>query len=384
MKLRTISITLLIASFIAAGCLAPTRAWNSTGHMTIADIAYDHLSPKTRASVDALLVRQRDYGLWMTQMPVGYTDRARYAFMKAATWPDDIRKTPDDRPLWHYIDIPIIAPGYTPDPIALLLVRPNAETQILAETALLTTLNATDAERGTALCWVEHLVGDVHQPLHDTSLFSPLFPKGDRGGNSELLADGAVATDPLEAEANPHRLHALWDDVLGNTQNPREIEKIAAGLETTAFRRRTYPQLAAHPDVQEWIAEGSDLAKRHVYWNLTLKMTAGADGKAAVTLPSGYLANMHAVGNRQIALAGLRLADLLNKQTFPPISSLPTQAPRPSVRSALTRTNSGGVRAAPPILGSRNNRRYKETIRGRSKQRALLWFPRIGVRGLLS
>ncbi len=311
----------LLSAVLLVGLAAPVLAWNSTGHMTVADIAYDALTPKTRAAVDALLTRQRDYGLWVSQMPAGYTDRARYAFMKAATWPDDIRKTPDDRPTWHYIDIPIIAPGYTPDPNALLIVKPNAETQILAETALLTAPTASDAERGVALCWIEHLVGDVHMPLHDAALFSPLFPSGDRGGNSESLAAGAVASDPLESRANPHKLHALWDDVLGSTQNPREIEKFAAGLEAPAFRRNTYPQITAHPGVHEWIVEGSILAKQHVYNNLTLQFTPTGDGKAEVTLPNGYLPNMHRVGNRQIALAGLRLADLLNAQTFPPVTA---------------------------------------------------------------
>ncbi len=169
--------------------------------MAVAGIAYDHLTPKTKAAVDALLMRQKDYGLWISEMPAGYTDKARFAFMKAATWPDDIRKTPDDRPIWHYIDLPVIAPGYTPDPVALLPVKPNAETQIGAETTLLSSSTATDGERAIALCWVEHLVGDIHQPLHTASLYSPAFPKGDRGGNSENLSAAQVKDDPIEKEA---------------------------------------------------------------------------------------------------------------------------------------------------------------------------------------
>lgn len=333
----------LLAATLLSGLTAPTQAWNSTGHMTVAAIAYDNLTPKTRAAVDALLARQRDYGLWVSQIPAGYTNRARYAFMKAATWPDDIRKTPEDRPSWHYIDIPIIAPGYAPNPNALLIVKPNAETQIAAETVLLITPTATDAERGVALCWIAHLVGDVHMPLHDAALFSPLFPTGDRGGNSESLAAGAVASDPLEMQANPHRLHALWDDVLGNSQNPREIEKFAAGLEAPAFRRNTYPQISAHTGVHEWIVEGSVLAKQHVYNNLTLQFTPTGNGKAEVTLPNGYLPNMHRVGNRQIALAGLRLADLLNAQTFPPVTAPLTLLSLPPVpASAALLPTSGG------------------------------------------
>ncbi len=73
-------------------------AWNGTGHRVAADIAYDHLTPQAKAGVDALLARHRDYGLWMREMPAGDTDKGRWAFLKASAWPDDVRKTPENRP----------------------------------------------------------------------------------------------------------------------------------------------------------------------------------------------------------------------------------------------------------------------------------------------
>jgi len=290
-------------------------AWNGTGHMTTASIAYDNLSPTTKAGVDALLAKHRDFGLWMREMPAGYTGKGRWAFMKASTWPDDVRKTPEDRPIWHYIDLPVIAPGYTPDPAAVVVAVPNAETQITAETAVVATRAASDQDQAVALCWVEHLIGDVHQPLHDASLFSAQFPKGDKGGNDEMLAPNAVDADPLESAANPHKLHALWDDLLGASQDPVEIQKIAASLEA-AYGRSAFPQLAAHKTVHEWVQEGAILAQRYVYVDETLPMTAIGEGKAEVTLPPGYLAAAHQIADRQITLAGLRLADTLNAQKF--------------------------------------------------------------------
>lgn len=302
-----------LAGLALLGFAAPhASAWNGTGHMVAADIAYDNLTPKTKAAVDALLQHHRDYGLWMSEMPAGYTDKGRFAFMKASTWPDDIRKTPDDRPIWHYIDLPVIAPGYTPDPAAILVVTPNAETQIIAEDAVLTTKSATAPDRAVALCWVVHLIGDVHQPLHTVSLFSAQFPHGDKGGNDESLAVGSVDKDPLEAAANPHRLHALWDDLLGAAKDPAEIQTIAGSLETPAYGRNTFPQLAAHRTVHEWVAEGTGLAQKYVYVSETLPMTPTGTEKAEVTLPAGYLDMAHKIADRQIALAGLRLADTLN------------------------------------------------------------------------
>jgi len=301
-----------------AGLTPPAaRAWNSTGHMTVASIAYDSLTPATKARVDALLQRHRDYALWMSQMPAGYTDKARFAFMKASTWPDEIRKTPDDRPLWHYEDIPIIAPGYTADPIELLPIKPNAETQIIAESDVLASNAGTDAERAVALCWVEHLVGDVHQPLHATSLYSPLFPKGDKGGNGETLARGSVTGDPLLTAARPRKLHSLWDDLLGNSKDPADIQKYAAALEAPAYAPATYPQLSTGKTVHDWLLESNALAKSTVYQNSTLPMTPGEGTKVTVALPPGYLAAAHTTANRQIALAGLRLAGTLNALTIP-------------------------------------------------------------------
>lgn len=310
------------------GPLAPrAQAWNATGHMAVASIAYDELTPQAKAAVDALLARHRDYPLWMRDLPVGYPDRARYAFMKAATWPDDIRKTPDDRPIWHYIDIPVIAPGYTPDPIALLPVKPNAETQIGEESRLLTDASASDADRAVALCWVEHLIGDIHQPLHTSSLFSPIFPKGDKGGNSETLAPGALDADPilkaLEPTHFPKNLHAVWDDLLGDTRDPAQVRAMATALEHK-YSRAEFPQIAQHADVRAWILEGNALAAHDVYRNGSLPLAPEPGGKrAVVTLPAGYLDAAHALADRQIVLAGYRLADALNALTFPPMSFAP-------------------------------------------------------------
>ncbi len=330
---RALGLAAASALLCAGLTLTPpaARAWNGTGHMTVADIAYDHLTPAAKAKVDALLQRHRDYALWMSEMPAGYTDKARFAFMKASTWPDDIRKTPDDRPIWHYDDIPIVAPGYTADPIALLPVKPNAETQITAESEVLASNAGTDAERAVALCWVEHLIGDVHQPLHATSYYSALFPKGDKGGNSETLAPDAVAADPLLTAANPRKLHSLWDDLLGASKDPADIQKYAAALEAPAYARKTYPQLATGKTVHDWLLESNALARSVVYQNSTLPMTPGEGTLVTVTLPPGYLTAAHTVASRQIALAGFRLADTLNALTIPAATApVTTTIPAPA------------------------------------------------------
>lgn len=306
----------LMGLALLTGAAPRISAWNGTGHMVVAEIAYDHLSPKTKAAVNGLLLQHRDYGLWMSEMPAGYTDKPRWAFLKAATWPDDIRKTPDDRPIWHYIDLPVAAPGYALTPAQKVIIAPNAQTQILAETALLTAKTATNQDKAVALCWVEHLIGDIHQPLHTTSLFSAQFPNGDKGGNDETLAPGTVDADPLEAAAHPHKLHALWDDLLGATRDPAEIAKIAALLEAGNDAKGRRPPVSLVRDLPTWLQGTNALVQPYVYVSETLPMAATGPEKAEVTLPPGYLVTAHKVANRQITLAGLRLAGTLNATAF--------------------------------------------------------------------
>ncbi len=307
----------------AAACFAllafsvpRAAAWNGTGHMVTAAIAYDNLSPKTKAAVTALLKTHRDYPLWMREKPAGYTDSARWAFMKASVWPDDVRKTPDDRPVWHYVDLPVAAPGYTLSPAQKVVPTPNAQTQILAETALLTDKRTAAGDRAAALCWVEHLIGDIHQPLHTATLFSAQFPRGDRGGNNESLAAGSVDGDPAELAANPHKLHALWDDLFGATRDPAQIDKIAAPIETANYARGTQIQYTVRRDLLGWIQESNALVQPYVYLQETLPMTPTGPEAADVTLPPGYLATAHRIADRQAARAGLRLAGTLNTQAW--------------------------------------------------------------------
>ena len=41
----------------------------------------------------------------------------------------------------------------------------------------------TQFEKSTALRFLTHVIGDVHQPLHSSGFKSNEFPKGDMGGN---------------------------------------------------------------------------------------------------------------------------------------------------------------------------------------------------------
>lgn len=345
---------LLGASLLCGQAARPARAWNATGHMAVAQIAWRNLTPAAKAQVNDLLAHSVSYASWMRQMPPNYPDRDLYIFMRGATWPDDIRKSPADRPAWHYVDLPLVqkTAAFDPSPEVTATVVPNAETELLNQTYVLGLAQAAPADRAASLCWVEHLTGDIHQPLHSTSLFSSVFTNGDRGGNSILLADtphladvagvpafsrAAAALAPAAAPANnlttdpanlppvetvarpPRNLHALWDDLLGGTRDPANIDKIAGFLQTAPYARATFPQLATHTTVHSWVLESNALAVPYVYLNGALPQTldthgpaSGPNAKTYAALPAGYLPAAQSLAERQVALAGLRLADTLN------------------------------------------------------------------------
>lgn len=48
--------------------------------------------------------------------------------------------------------------------------------------------DATPAERGRALCWVIHIVGDI-QPLHVSGLFSKDYPAGNAAATLSSVKD---------------------------------------------------------------------------------------------------------------------------------------------------------------------------------------------------
>jgi hypothetical protein len=296
---------------------APAYAWNDTGHMAVAYLAYQQLTPSSRARVKHLLRLNPAYRRWVHAAPKGLstTSRDRVVFMLAATWADQIKRDPSydddgsaggDRPdgassrrnvgysdrlrhkYWHFIDTPFARDG-----TALPAVpRPNARTQITAFRAVLASTKP-DALKSYDLTWLLHLVGDVHQPLHCATRVRHADPDGDDGGN------GVAVRCP----GCPEKLHAFWDGVLAaDAVTPRAVIDVARSLPAPD------PVLAAKSDVDDWIAESFATAQQQVY-----VAPVGA-GDGPFTLSAAYLTRARAVAKARIALAGARLANLLNTE----------------------------------------------------------------------
>jgi S1/P1 Nuclease len=231
--------------------------------------------------------------------------------MKAATWPDMIKidyryRSDGDRPngpdagrnigyadklihrYWHYIDIP-----FSPDGTALTDPDiPNVQTQIVAFRQTLKDAGASDELKSYDLVWLLHLVADVHQPLHVSTRFSQRQPQGDRGGN-----DVRVCT----ATGCGGKLHRFWDDLLGTSEDYKAAMDKAKTLEPAETK------LAGISDEVIWIEESFLAAKQTAY------ATPIGPDEGPYDLNDTYKAAAREVAERQIALAGIRLAHLLNE-----------------------------------------------------------------------
>jgi hypothetical protein len=301
--------------------------------MTVAKIAYDSLDKGTKDRMNEFLIKHPHYGTYLTKNKPDGVDLKEWVFLRAATWPDWVRppKAPSERnpdvvkyhrPNDHFTNLPVFPKDVTPDFAARIRrqLRPHdvvcALKQRVEELRLET---VPPADKAVALCWMLHLIGDIHQPLHCAALFSPeLFPHGDMGGNSVAV----------RIDGEKKRLHTYWDELLGVADDeipdtPRYAEE--------AYRlviRNADALVKAYPagslgdlkskDFRAWAAESLALAEEVGYWGGEIAKIAvvaprypGELPEDARPVPDGYSKKAADVARRQAALAGQRLNDFL-------------------------------------------------------------------------
>jgi hypothetical protein len=288
-------------------------AWNKAGHMVTGAIAYDTLkkdNPQALEKVLAILKQHPQFEQkWARQLEqVAAEDRDQALFMLAARWPDDIRDDPEyNHPEWHYTDLPF-KPADQPDSVKTEEPPdPNIQTAYRQNIDVLAQKKSSAAEKAVALCWILHLTGDVHQPLHTVSLFTTDYPgpKGDQGGTKMFIR--------AKPEAEPITLHKFWDDLITGTEDTRDVKKVAIELRTQYPHAQLDPQpkSVTPNDFPKWIQESFQLAKTDVYRQG--KFAGSPKKENAPALPEGYIKQVQPVAQKRCALAGYRLADVLAK-----------------------------------------------------------------------
>jgi len=311
-------------------------AWHNAGHMTIARLAYLELSDPQKVQIARILKAHPHYARFLAaERPAGVAEN-EWAFLRAAVWADWVR--PDwprfmkekpradgqevaakyHRGPWHYINLPIVLPEEPPLPVPKNLPPPDYDdagepghvlTALKRSVTLLRAGDMSDECKAVALCWLLHLAGDLHQPLHASTLVSSQFPDGDLGGNLFLVAthkDGPAV-----------KLHFYWDaQLFGPAAAYKDIEAKSEELRRAPELQRDQLGELRASTFKAWADESFDLARKVAYRDGRLR-GARAKDKAdlkdikAPLLPDDYAAVAAQVAARRMALAGYRIADQL-------------------------------------------------------------------------
>jgi len=333
----------IVASSLSILLVTPRQAvaWGNTGHESVAYVAWQQMTPAARARAIELLKQVPalhnanntktipGYAEWVADLPAGLSqdERNLYLFMRAATWPDTIKHqwlidsdTPpkgrttevhigftdkESHGYWHFVDSAFASDGSKVPATPV----PNAATQIVALRQFIAS-NEDDPLKAYDLVWLEHLVGDIHQPLHGSTRY--FAGASDLGGNDvpiELTTAMKKTFEGTLSTSAPSELHAFWDDLPGEGQP-------AAALPLAAAFAKNLPRAAASKvaviDPAKWAAESLALAKKDSYAPPIGDSPKPASGSAYLITTAYYDQAMLDAKNR-IALAGARLAKLLNE-----------------------------------------------------------------------
>jgi hypothetical protein len=266
---------------------------------------------------------------WVAAVDAKGNERARRMFIEAARWPDDAKFTRDDRPTWHSARFAVIADDAPPEARGLVEARGgkpagNALESLIMNSAVLSNPESSPDERALALSWLMHVIGDIHQPLHVSDLFSKAFPAGNAAGTMSYV------WDPLRDSAMP--LHILWDSNAMRSTKLEDVDKHARDI-MEKHPRSSLPELKPYKgpdDFEKWARESHQLALDWAFdieavpdpnkdaspdqliANMVNYILEGISPvKEAPKVPDKYWEKVQEVVPKRLALAGYRLADVI-------------------------------------------------------------------------
>jgi len=263
-------------------------AWGHEGHRLTALVAEQYLTPAAKAQVAQLLGND--------------------TLADVAPWADSYRKDHPETGPWHFVDIPKAAatfdrmrdcPVSKADPKSPW--RDCVTDRILYFEGRLGDESLSPEDRTFALKFLVHLIGDVHQPFHAVG--------DDRGGND--IAVSFLGTSMCDSyNCN---LHGVWDNMLIEEEGLSEkqyTEKLLKEIKDNQWERlaggepTTWANISNHYAVEAMAPNGALITKEYVQ----------AESK---------------VVDAQLALAGLRIAHVLNRILVAPAAqAAPTVSPK--------------------------------------------------------
>ena len=276
-----------IAALATAALLAsPASAYWEYGHQTVAAIAWNNVTPRTRAAITRILAAQAK--LDTPECPARTIE-------EASVWPDCVKplKDADGKSRfgyaysWHYQNVSICA-DFDLQPACK--DGNCVSTQIDRQRRILADRKASAHDRVLALAFLVHFVGDLHQPLHAGD-------KGDKGGNDAKTTYGDY--DPARLN-----LHSVWDGLLAEraiSSPPPIVKRYPA-----AVRARL-----SQGTVTDWSRESWSVA-RHAY-EVAMHGDPCRPTPARMTMSEADIESLVPIAREEVVKGGLRLARLLDQ-----------------------------------------------------------------------
>ena len=265
----------LSAAVLALTLLIPSTlvGWGHEGHEIVASLAQTRLTENTKIGIRSLI--------------------GEASLASIANWADEVRPDRDETYNWHFVDIPKDASGFSDERDCFL---PNSRHKDAATDhhncvvdrielfkKVLSDNHATRNDRIEALKFLVHFVGDVHQPFHAI---------GEAAGGNGITVSEFGST---QCGRHPCNLHGAWDTGLiehtgmGRDEYVAHLEKLISDEHLTATGNPQDWANESHGDAQSaWVADGAQIDE--VYYQKEIKVV-----------------------DRRLALAGLRLAAILNE-----------------------------------------------------------------------
>ncbi|MPN38786.1 hypothetical protein SDC9_186311 [bioreactor metagenome] len=157
-----------------------------------------------------------------------------------------------------------------------------------------------------------HLCGDLHQPLHASTLLTLDQPKNNGAGGVFQV---------LDLEGNQTSIHTFWDALPGRDMSYASVTRLANELTAAPeLQPASMREYRKHKGVKEWVKESYETAANFGYAEDRVQLVHMADLKsgkvssnAVPKISDEYAREAHELAKVRWVLAGQRLADQLKK-----------------------------------------------------------------------
>jgi hypothetical protein len=247
------------------------HSWGSEGHAIVAEIAQRLLTPVASAKIQEIL-------------------GGNISLASIASWSDDVRLLRPKTNNWHFVDIPLDLTDFDPTRDCKETPKGNCVIKAIEQhRATLSDPAASAVDRKEALMFLVHFAGDLHQPLHTVKDFM--------GGN---LLKVTFFVEPSKKKREKTNLHVVWDTHLIKARFfdwgayvTFLIDNWFPGKDLTALGQGT---------PMDWAVAAHRIAIDVAFNNVEQDDDLGAE----------YLEMSAPLVDQQLALAGIRLAGILN------------------------------------------------------------------------